>query len=162
MVCPCVRVSQEDIERAIEDGASNFKDVKKKTKIVTKCGKCKNRAKCLVRELFAEKDLIIEKEEGVCLGCQGDFFEPVEEAKGQEKILTENASSKKALKEKASKEKYSKEKTSKEKKEKKSQEDKKEKKHKKEKKEKKEKKVKKDKKDKKEKKQKEKAEKKKG
>lgn len=78
MVCPCLRVSQEDIEQAIENGASNFKDVKKKTKIVTKCGKCKNRAKCLVREIFAKQDMIEEAEQGVCLGCQGDFFEPLE------------------------------------------------------------------------------------
>ena len=78
MVCPCLRVSQEDIEQAIENGASNFKDVKKKTKIVTKCGKCKNRAKCLVREIFAKQEMIEEAQEGVCLGCQGDFFEPLE------------------------------------------------------------------------------------
>ena len=76
MICPCMKVSKEDIAQAIEDGASNFKDIKKKTKIVTKCGKCKNRAQCFIRELFAEKDMIEERDEGVCLGCQGDFFEP--------------------------------------------------------------------------------------
>ena len=79
MVCPCLKVCRDDIVEAIDNGASNFKDVKKKTKIVTKCGKCKTRAKCLVREIFAEKDLLIESDRGVCLGCQGDFFEPEED-----------------------------------------------------------------------------------
>ena len=116
MVCPCLKVSQDDIERAIEDGASNFKEIKKRTKIVTKCGKCKNRAKCLIRELFAEKDLILEQEEGVCLGCQGDFFEPVEEIEEQEK---EKTLEKKEISEKGHKEKKSEHKKTKEKEEKK-------------------------------------------
>ena len=32
MVCPCLKVCKDDIVEAIDNGASNFKDVKKKTK----------------------------------------------------------------------------------------------------------------------------------
>lgn len=115
MICPCLKVDRDDIVEAIDNGASNFKDVKKKTKIVTKCGKCKTKAKCLVREIFAEKDLLIEGEKGVCLGCQGDFFEPEE---GNENLTKEEVCCCKSGKDKFKKDKKKKDKKKKSKKKK--------------------------------------------
>lgn len=62
MVCPCLKVTKDDIINAVEQGASSFKDVKKQTRIVSKCGKCKDRVKCFVREVFVEKGLLPEEE----------------------------------------------------------------------------------------------------
>ncbi|MCI6681766.1 DUF1653 domain-containing protein [Parafannyhessea umbonata] len=59
-VCPCRHVTEEDIRKAIADGATSLKQVRKATGAGSKCGKCKPAAKKLVKRLLAgqaEKDM---------------------------------------------------------------------------------------------------------
>ncbi|MCI6534617.1 MAG: (2Fe-2S)-binding protein, partial [Lachnospiraceae bacterium] len=52
IICPCHKVTKGDIARAIDQGASSFKEVKKATKVSKACGKCKKKAKKLTKKLL--------------------------------------------------------------------------------------------------------------
>ena len=40
-ICPCFKVTKDDIKKAIEEGADSFKKVKKATHLAAGCGHCK-------------------------------------------------------------------------------------------------------------------------
>ena len=52
VICPCMKVTKGDIARAVENGATCFKEVKKATKVGKGCGKCKKKAKKLTKKLL--------------------------------------------------------------------------------------------------------------
>ena len=52
VICPCYKVTKGDIVKAIEQGATSFKEVKKMTKVGKACGKCKKKAKEFTKELL--------------------------------------------------------------------------------------------------------------
>lgn len=54
-VCPCKHVTEEDVRKAIANGATNLKQVRKATGAGSKCGKCKPAVKKLVKRLLAEQ-----------------------------------------------------------------------------------------------------------
>lgn len=54
VICPCYHVTKGDIKKAIDDGASSFKEVKKATKVSKGCGKCKKKAKKLTKKLLTK------------------------------------------------------------------------------------------------------------
>lgn len=49
-LCPCQKVKKSDIKKAVKDGAADFKEVKKITKVATGCGKCKKKAKKVTKK----------------------------------------------------------------------------------------------------------------
>lgn len=54
IVCGCKHVTREDVEAAVDAGATSMADVKRMTGAATKCGKCKGRVKeCLEQALEA-------------------------------------------------------------------------------------------------------------
>lgn len=59
-ICPCKHVTEEDIRKAIADGATSLKQVRKATGAGTKCGKCKPAVKKLVKRLLAEQTTTLE------------------------------------------------------------------------------------------------------
>ncbi|MGN0076487.1 MAG: DUF1653 domain-containing protein [Parafannyhessea sp.] len=61
-VCPCKHVTEEDIRKAIANGATSLKQVRKATGAGTKCGKCKPAVKKLVKQLLAEQAAAMEQE----------------------------------------------------------------------------------------------------
>lgn len=74
-VCPCKHVTEEDIRKAIADGATSFKQVRKATGAGSKCGKCKPAAKKLVKRLLAEQDDARELHRGgVYRHFKGDYY----------------------------------------------------------------------------------------
>ncbi|SDC39545.1 DUF1653 domain-containing protein [Parafannyhessea umbonata] len=74
-VCPCRHVTEEDIRKAIADGATSFKQVRKATGVGSKCGKCKPAAKKLVKRLLAEQDDAREiRRGGVYRHFKGDYY----------------------------------------------------------------------------------------
>lgn len=74
-VCPCKHVTEEDIRKAIADGATSFKQVRKATGAGSKCGKCKPAAKKLVKRLLAEQDNARElRRGGVYRHFKGDYY----------------------------------------------------------------------------------------
>ena len=52
VICPCYKITKRDIVRAVEKGAASFKEVKQETKVCKGCGKCKKKAKKLVKKLL--------------------------------------------------------------------------------------------------------------
>lgn len=44
-ICPCFKVTKDDIKNAIAEGADSFKKVKKATRLAAGCGHCKCEAK---------------------------------------------------------------------------------------------------------------------
>ena len=56
IICPCYKVSKGDVVKAIENGATCFKDVKSATKLGKACGKCKKKGKKLTKKLLGEKE----------------------------------------------------------------------------------------------------------
>lgn len=52
VICPCYKITKGDIVRAVEKGAASFKEVKQETKVCKGCGKCKKKAKKLVKKLL--------------------------------------------------------------------------------------------------------------
>ena len=52
MICPCYKITKGDIVRAIENGATSFKEVKEATKVGKACGKCKDKAKKFTKKLL--------------------------------------------------------------------------------------------------------------
>lgn len=74
-VCPCRHVTEEDIRKAIADGATSFKQVRKATGAGSKCGKCKPAAKKLVKRLLAEQGGVRElRRGGVYRHFKGDYY----------------------------------------------------------------------------------------
>ena len=55
IICPCYKVTKGDVARAIEKGATSFKEVKKATKASKACGKCKKKVKKLTKKLLAKQ-----------------------------------------------------------------------------------------------------------
>ena len=55
VVCSCYKVTKGDVLKAVENGASSFKDVKKETKLGKACGKCKKKGKKLTKKLLSEQ-----------------------------------------------------------------------------------------------------------
>ena len=53
-ICPCFKVSCDDIRKAVEDGADSFKKVKKVTKVSGKCGHCECRVKEFTKEMLED------------------------------------------------------------------------------------------------------------
>ncbi len=51
-ICYCFNVSVEDIERAIENGATSFDEVQAVTNCGKGCGSCLSKAKATVDELL--------------------------------------------------------------------------------------------------------------
>ena len=52
MICPCYKITKGDIIRAIENGATSFKEVKVETKVGKACGKCKDKAKKFTKKML--------------------------------------------------------------------------------------------------------------
>ena len=52
MICPCYKITKGDIIRAIENGATSFKEVKEATKVGKACGKCKDKAKKFTKKML--------------------------------------------------------------------------------------------------------------
>ena len=52
MICPCYKITKGDIVRAIENGATSFKEVKEATKVGKACGKCKDKAKKFTKKML--------------------------------------------------------------------------------------------------------------
>ena len=68
-------MTEEDIRKAIADGATSFKQVRKATGAGSKCGKCKPAAKKLVKRLLAEQDDARElRRGGVYRHFKGDYY----------------------------------------------------------------------------------------
>ena len=61
IICPCYKVTKGDIVKAVEQGASSFKEVKQVTKVSKACGKCKKKAKKLTKKLLEKKEKTEEK-----------------------------------------------------------------------------------------------------
>ncbi len=54
VICPCKRVTKGDVLKAMENGASTYKEVKAATGAGSKCGKCKKKVRKFIRK--HEKD----------------------------------------------------------------------------------------------------------
>ncbi len=52
MICPCYKITKGDIIRAIENGATSFKEVKEAIKVGKACGKCKDKAKKFTKKML--------------------------------------------------------------------------------------------------------------
>ncbi|WP_228731223.1 (2Fe-2S)-binding protein [Clostridium zeae] len=66
VVCGCYKVTVQDLNNAIKNGAKSFEEVQDITKVGTGCGKCINGNKELVNELIIKKR--IDENQIVC-GC---------------------------------------------------------------------------------------------
>lgn len=44
-LCPCYKLTKEDIRKAIKNGADSYKKVKKVTSAASRCGHCECRVK---------------------------------------------------------------------------------------------------------------------
>ena len=51
-ICYCKNVTVQDIKDAIDNGATNFKEVQEATKVATGCGRCRETAKEVVEDLL--------------------------------------------------------------------------------------------------------------
>jgi len=54
VVCGCFKVTVQDLNNAIKNGAKSFKEVQAITKVGTGCGKCVESNKVLVAQLLAK------------------------------------------------------------------------------------------------------------
>lgn len=52
ILCSCYKVTKGDVAKAVKDGATCFKEVKKATKAGKACGKCKKKVKKLTKKLL--------------------------------------------------------------------------------------------------------------
>lgn len=66
VVCGCLKVTDQDIEKAIRNGANSFEEVQVVTKVGTGCGNCVDSNKVLVNELLLRKKI---SENQVVCGC---------------------------------------------------------------------------------------------
>lgn len=55
-ICPCFKVTYDDIRKAVNDGADSFKKVKKATKVSGKCGHCECRVKTFTKEMLKDME----------------------------------------------------------------------------------------------------------
>lgn len=55
LVCHCKKVSFEDIENAVANGAKSFEEVQEITKVGTGCGRCLTHAKDVTESILAKK-----------------------------------------------------------------------------------------------------------
>lgn len=55
-ICPCFKVTYDDIRKAVNDGADSFKKVKKATKVSGKCGHCECRVKTFTKEMLQDME----------------------------------------------------------------------------------------------------------
>ena len=49
-LCPCKKITKQDVKDAVKAGASSYKEVKKATGLASKCGHCKNKAKKYIKK----------------------------------------------------------------------------------------------------------------
>ena len=54
VICPCRKLTKGDILKAVAQGASSYKEVKKATKAGSACGKCKKQVKKLTKKALKE------------------------------------------------------------------------------------------------------------
>jgi len=54
VVCGCFKVTVQDLNNAIKNGAKSFEEVQAITKVGTGCGKCVDSNKVLVAQLLAK------------------------------------------------------------------------------------------------------------
>jgi len=66
VVCGCFKVTVQDLNNAVKNGANSFEEVQAATKIGTGCGNCIDSNKKLVNELLLTKK--IDENQVVC-GC---------------------------------------------------------------------------------------------
>lgn len=66
VVCGCFNVTEQDLKKAIKNGAKSFEEVQAATKIGTGCGKCAAGNKALVNKLIMKNK--IDENQIVC-GC---------------------------------------------------------------------------------------------
>lgn len=57
MVCSCRHVTEEDIIRAVEAGATSYSEVKKATGAGTKCGKCRKKVERTIEKALEERKM---------------------------------------------------------------------------------------------------------
>ncbi len=50
ILCKCKKTTEADVLKAIKQGATSYKEVKKMTKAASKCGKCKEQVKKFVKK----------------------------------------------------------------------------------------------------------------
>ena len=55
-ICPCFKVTYDDVRKAVHDGADSFKQVKKATKVSGKCGHCECRVKTFTKEILKDME----------------------------------------------------------------------------------------------------------
>jgi NAD(P)H-nitrite reductase large subunit len=66
IICGCFKVTEQDLKKAVKNGAKSFEEVQAITKVGTGCGKCVNGNKDLVNRLLLDKK--IDENQVVC-GC---------------------------------------------------------------------------------------------
>jgi NAD(P)H-nitrite reductase large subunit len=66
VVCGCFKVTQQDLNNAIKNGAKSFEEVQAVTKVGTGCGNCVENNRALVNGLLLSKK--IDENQIVC-GC---------------------------------------------------------------------------------------------
>lgn len=74
VLCPCYKVTKGDIVRAVEEGASSFKEVKEATRVSKACGKCKKKAKKFTKKILEKK----RKEPAIAVKAEQDKLEQPE------------------------------------------------------------------------------------
>lgn len=77
VVCECFKVTEQDLEQAIKNGAKSFEDVQAITKVGTGCGKCTDSVKTLVNDLLLKRK--IDENQVVC-GCFKVTVQDLEQA----------------------------------------------------------------------------------
>jgi NAD(P)H-nitrite reductase large subunit len=66
VICSCMKVTEQDLNNAIKNGAKSFKEVQAITKVGTGCGRCVGSNEKLVNQLLLTKK--IDENQVVC-GC---------------------------------------------------------------------------------------------
>lgn len=56
-VCFCMKVTNGDIYRAVQDGATTFEEVQEKTNVSRGCRRCTDDVKRLIEEFVKERDM---------------------------------------------------------------------------------------------------------
>jgi len=54
IICGCLKVTVQDLIKAIENGAKSFEEVQAVTKVGTACGQCIESNKALVNQLLSK------------------------------------------------------------------------------------------------------------
>ncbi len=55
VLCHCMHVTAEEIRKAFESGAKDFKQIQEKTGCSTCCGTCENDIRSYIKELQSEE-----------------------------------------------------------------------------------------------------------